>query len=185
LFSLDAQIAQRRPVAGTPGQLGPAAVLTSGFCSTRSRMRLQRGKAGIAMHTRARQIDALVERNAPILDQHHAVGQGHGLLHIVRDQQGREAMAAPQTFDEAVHLDARQRIESAQRLIEQQSRLVNQGTGQGYALALAARQPRRPFVFAVSQSHLRQHLAAALACRIRQPRITLSSTRFQGSRRAS
>jgi hypothetical protein len=98
---------------------------------------------GRVVHARPRQVHAFIEGDAAVLDQDHTVGQRHGFLHVVRDQQGREAMALPQAFDQPVHPDAGERIERAERFVQQQQpRLVHQGAGQGDALALAARQAR-------------------------------------------
>jgi hypothetical protein len=114
------------------------------------------------MHAGAWQVYALVQRDAAVFDQHHAIGQGHGLLHVVRDEQRGEAMGTPQAFDQPVHLDARERVERAQGLVEQQqARLVHQRPRQGHALALAARQARGPFALALAQAHLGQHRSGA------------------------
>ena len=61
------------------------------------------------------------------------------------------------------------RVQRAQRLIEQQQvRLVYQRPRQGHALALAARQARGPFVLALAQAHLSQHLRGSVALLGRQ-----------------
>jgi len=121
------------------------------------------------MRARARQVDELVQRNLPVFDQDHAVGQGHGLLHVMGHQKRGEAAGLPQAFDQAVHLDAGQRIERAQGFVEQQqARVVHQGTRQGHALALAARQACRPFAQPVTQAHTGQHVGGSAAALGRQ-----------------
>jgi len=73
-------------------------------------------------------------------------------------EQGREAVAAPQAFDQLMHLDAGQRVQGTQGFVQQQqARLVHQGPGQGHALALPARQASRPLLGALGQTDLGQH----------------------------
>ena len=116
---------------------------------------LDGGKRRVALRAGPGQVDALVQRDAPVLDQDHPVGQGHRLLHVVRHQQRGEAVLLPQAFDQAVHLDAGQRVQRTQWLVQQQQPgLVHQRTGQGHALALAAGQACRPFVFALGQADI-------------------------------
>ena len=43
-----------------------------------------------------------------------------GFRHVMSDQNRREAICQPNLLDEALHLDARQRIKCAERLIERQ-----------------------------------------------------------------
>ena len=60
-----------------------------------------------------------------------------GFRHVMSDQHRREAIRQPNLLDEALHLDARQRIECAERLIERQNA---RSADEGDALFLAARQ---------------------------------------------
>ncbi len=63
-------------------------------------------------------------------------------------------MLLPEPLDQLLHLDAGQRVQRAQRFVQQQqARLVDQRTGQGHALLLAAGQRCRPFPGAVGQAH--------------------------------
>ena len=122
----------------------------------------QRGERRVAVRARPRQRHRLVERDRVVFDQDHAVSQRHGFGHVVRDQQRGEAVLLPQRFDQAVHLDARERVERAQRLVEQQqARPVHQRARQRHALPLAARQHRRPIVRTVAQPHLLERLHRA------------------------
>ena len=67
----------------------------------------------VAAFARAGNVDAFVQRNAAVFDEDHAVGQRHGLLHVVRDQQSRETVALPEAFNQLVHLDAGERVQRA------------------------------------------------------------------------
>ncbi|MNO84811.1 hypothetical protein D3C76_761640 [compost metagenome] len=73
-------------------------------------------------------------------------------------------MLLPQAFDQLLHLDAGQRIQRAERFVEQQqARPVDQRAGQGDALLLAAGQGRRPFMGAIRQPHFLQRLQGLAA----------------------
>jgi len=88
-----------------------------------------------------------------VFDQDHPVGNGHGFADVVGYQQHGETMLLPEAFDQLLHLDAGQRIQRAQRLIEQQqTRLMNQRTRQGHTLLLATGQGRRPLIRTLGQA---------------------------------
>ena len=92
----------------------------------------------------------------------------------MRDQQRSKTIALPQAFDQLVHLDARQGVKRAQRLVkQQQARVVHQRTSQRHALALPARQPRGPVVQAVGKADLGQHVGRRrlLTCRQAQRHV--------------
>ena len=59
---------------------------------------LGRSERRIALRAWPHQRDALVQGDAPVLDEDHAVGQGHGFLHVVRHAQCRETVARPQAL---------------------------------------------------------------------------------------
>jgi hypothetical protein len=84
-------MAQRSACAGRPSQL--ASVLpsaSSGLLQHPVRMRCSSAaKAGSPCERGAARLMRFVQRNAAVLDQDHAVGQRHGFLHVVRDQQAR------------------------------------------------------------------------------------------------
>ncbi len=68
-------------------------------------------------------------------------------------------MFAPESFDQLLHLDPGQRIERAERLVEQQqARLVDQRASQRDALLLPAGQGRRPLVGTLGQADRPQRL---------------------------
>ena len=85
---------------------------------------------------RARQVDGQVQADAALLDQDHPVGHRHRLGHVVSHQQHGEAVLLPQSLDQLLHLDSGQRVQGAERFVQQQARLVDQRTGQGHALLL-------------------------------------------------
>ena len=59
------------------------------------------------------------------------VGQAQGLVHVVGDQDGGEALGLPQPEDLVLELEACQGIELAQGLIqEEEPGPVDQGSGQ-------------------------------------------------------
>ena len=92
-------------------------------------------------------------------EDHHAVGQEQGLLHIVGDHQHRKARLLPQLQDFALHGQARERVELAQRLIQDpQLRLVDQRPRQGRALRHAARELVRVAVGKLAQADQFQRL---------------------------
>ncbi len=90
-------------------------------------------------------------------------------------------------LDQPLHLDARERVQRAERLVEQQqARVVHQRPRQRHALPLAAREPRGPFARRARPAPPGPaRLAASSRRRAARPSVTLSSTRFHGSRRAS
>ena len=69
----------------------------------------------------------------------NAVGNGHGLLLIVRDVNRGDADAVLNLADGVAHLDAQLRVEVGKRLVHQQHvRLDDDGAGERDALLLAA-----------------------------------------------
>ncbi len=90
----EGQTAQRTPCTGRRRPSGLAAggksprraAAARGPESLSSIWREQLGRFAPA---RPGDAHALIERDAAVLDQDHAVGQRHGLLHVVRDQQAR------------------------------------------------------------------------------------------------
>ena len=87
-----------------------------------------------------------------------------------------------------MHLDPGQRVERAERLVEQQqARAADQGARQRHALPLAAREHRRPVVGAVGEADVAQSAVSRRRAPAGLSRAmpTLSITRCQGSSRAS
>ena len=61
----------------------------------------------------------------------HSVGQAQGLVDVVGDQDGREALGLPQLDDLVLELEACQSVELAQGLVqEEEPGPVDQGPGQ-------------------------------------------------------
>ncbi|CAP42747.1 hypothetical protein predicted by Glimmer/Critica [Bordetella petrii] len=90
-------------------------------------------------------------------------------MHIVGHQHRGEAVAAPQVFDQLLHVQACQRIERAQRFVQQQQPgPMQQRAGERHALLLAARQRRRPFAAALAQADLPQHGGRPATLALRQ-----------------
>src|SRR5690606_29358523 len=90
----------------------------------------QRGQGGGAAVAWAWQVDVEVEADGAVLDKNHPVGHRHRFGDIVGHQQHCEAVLQPEPFDQVLHLDAGQRIQRAQRLVQQQQPwLMDQGAG--------------------------------------------------------
>src|SRR5206468_6136922 len=64
------------------------------------------------------------------------IGQSNRLLDAMRDEEDGRPLPPPQRFEVGAHLQSRQRIECAERLIQQQQRwIVHQRTDERDALA--------------------------------------------------
>ena len=82
-----------------------------------------------------------------------AVGEQQRFIHIVRHHHDGLALVAPQRFDLVLQARARERVQRAQRLIEQQDlRIRRERARHGDALAHAAGELRRPPVGRVRQA---------------------------------
>ena len=125
----------------------------------------QRRQFGRTALPRTRNIDAEIERDAAVLDDQHAVGERHGLGNVVGDQDRGEALIVPDPLEQLLHLDAGQRVERAERLVEREdARLADQRARQRHALLLAAGQHRRPLVALSARPTSRKRAARARAC---------------------
>jgi hypothetical protein len=90
-----------------------------------------------------------------MVDDDDAVGQRHRFGDIMGDQNSRECLLLPDAFQQMLHLDAGQRIERAERLVECQNVGVgDKRAGKGHALALAAGQNGGPFFSPVGKADL-------------------------------
>ena len=123
--------------------------------------------------------------------QDHPVGQRQRLVDVVGDQQDRRSVASPQRDHQLVHLDPGQRVERAERLVEQQQvGLLTSARasdtrwawppescrGQAHSLSV------RPTSLSVSSaSRLRSRRSGPLS----RASSTFSRTRRQGSSRGS
>ena len=95
-------------------------------------------------------------RRAALLDAavvHHddQVGERHGFVLAVRDVNEGDAEILLQALQLGAHLDAQERVERGERLVEQQDlRVGDQRAGERHALLLAARKLRRKTLGAVA-----------------------------------
>ena len=97
------------------------------------------------------------------LEQDHLVGNGAGLLLVVRDEHGRHLRRALDAQDLFAHLDAQFRVKVGQRLVEQQQlRLLGQRPRNRHALLLAAGQLARLAPQQVRDPHELRKLRRAL-----------------------
>ena len=125
---------------------------------------------------------------------HHAdaVGQVRGLAQVVGHEQHRGPLVDPELLHDVPQLFARELVERAEGLVEQQQlRVVDQRAAQRRALQHAARQLPRPLVAEALEPHLREQrlgafgvLAVLLLARSaggRARRSSAGSSRSRGS----
>lgn len=111
-----------------------------------------------------REVDGFVERYPSLFNHNNPVAQRNRLGDVVRDEYSGEAISQPNLFEKALHLDAGQGVQGAQRLVErQQTRGAHQRARQGHSLFLAAGQTRRPSVGAVAKADGLQRRKSACA----------------------
>ena len=121
-----------------------------------------------------------------VREDEHPVGERDRLVDVVRDEQRRGMIAVAQLPQQRVHAEARERVERAERLVEQQQpRLADERAGERDALGLAARQRARPRVGAARDADLVERGERVRPSRPRNPISTLRQTRCHGSRRWS
>src|SRR5436190_15765438 len=131
---------------------------------------LQRGKLRRTPPPRTRNIDVDVVRDDPIFDDQNAVGQRHGLRHIVSYQNRCKALIVPDPLEQPLHRYAGQGIERAERLIEgQNTRMAHQRSRQRHALPLSAGQNCRPLPPLVVKTDLDQRVFCPRLCVRRCP----------------
>jgi hypothetical protein len=88
------------------------------------------------------------------------VGEEHALAQVVRDQDDVELLRRVQVAQRAPQLFAREGVERAEGLVEQQHLgLVDQRAADAGALLHAARQLPRELVLVAAQAHALQQLA--------------------------
>jgi len=104
-------------------------------------------EALVAAQPRAGDVDDEIEGDAAVGEHEYAIGEQHGFVDVVRDQQNSGMVPGAELLDEGVHLDAGERVERTERLVEQQQvGLAHQGPSQRGALRLASRQRLGPVV---------------------------------------
>ncbi|HWK49691.1 MAG TPA: hypothetical protein VNR40_07375, partial [Steroidobacter sp.] len=116
--------------------------------------RLQFADLRLIAATRTWHVNRDVQGNGAPIDENDPVGKRKRLADIVRHQDGREALVEPDALEHALHLDARQSVERAQRLVQQEKlRMTGEGASQRNALTLAAGEHTRPLIGAVGQAY--------------------------------
>ena len=82
--------------------------------------------------------DVEVEREPPVGQDQHPVGQAHGLVHVVGHQQHRGTVPGAELAHECVHPQPGERVERAEGLVQQQQvGFADERPGQGHSLGLA------------------------------------------------
>ena len=80
------------------------------------------------------------------LDHHDAVGEDHRLRHVMGDEDRGEPVLHPGPMQQVLHLEPRQGVEGAERLVEHQhAGPADQRARQRDTALLAARQSLGPF----------------------------------------
>ncbi len=149
--------------------------------AAKARIAAQRGRGNV-------EVDRTVEREAAVGEHEHAVGEHDRFVDVVGDEQDRRVVARAELGHEAVHPDARERVECAEGLVEQQQvGFAHECSGERRPLGLAARQRLGPVLLvAVEADFLERGPAAVVGvARRASPRATLGSTLAHGSRRGS
>jgi hypothetical protein len=91
--------------------------------------------------SRPLEVDGEIPGDAACFDEHDAIGESHGLGDVVRDQDRSQPLRADHLLDQALHLDARQSVERAKRLVErEQPGRAHERARKGDPLLLAAGQ---------------------------------------------
>jgi hypothetical protein len=122
---------------------------------------------GIGDVARPVEVDLLLVRDDTLVHHEDPVGEQDGLLDVVRHQQHRAAAPLPQLAHQTLGLDAGERVERAERLVQQQEiGLAHQRPCQGGALGLAAGEGLGPCVRTVAQTDLLQGLVGDGAGRL-------------------
>ena len=137
--------------------------------SSRIRARSSAAAASPASRRERGEPDLHVQRHAAVAQHDDPVGERERFRDVVGDQDGGEAVLVPDALQQPVHLAAGQRVERAERLVEQQdARVADERAREGDALALAAREHGRPVVGAVGEPDVverrRRRLAPAVGC---------------------
>ncbi len=92
-----------------------------------------------------RQVEARHDPSRPLREHHQPGRQKHRFLDVVGDENGGLGRRGPEVEEDALHFLARDRVERAERLVEQQHRRVGgQRAGEADALLHAAgKRPHR------------------------------------------
>ncbi len=115
------------------------------------------GERRIGAVPRVLELDPSITAEAAAVEHEHAVGEHDRLVDVVGHEQHGGSVPAAQLAEQAVHLQPRERVERAERLVEQQQlRLAHERPGQCDALRLAARQGDGPGVGVARRARLRR-----------------------------
>ena len=99
-------------------------------------------------------VDDLLDPSRPARHHHHAVGEVHGLLHRMRDEQHGARMTPRQAHQLLLHHHARLRIQRAEGFVHQQHlRVQHIGARNGDALLHAARELVRVGLLVAAKPH--------------------------------
>ena len=83
--------------------------------------RFHAGELGRAALARPRQGNWNIGCDCTVVDQHDPVRKRDGFRDVVSDQNRSEAVRQPNLLEQPLHLDAGQRIECAERLVQRQN----------------------------------------------------------------
>ena len=87
-----------------------------------------------------------------LAEDNDAIGEKQGLFHVVGNEQDREPRVLPQTHKLALHADARERIQLAERFVEhEQGGVVDERPRERHALRHAAGQLMREGIGKLAQ----------------------------------
>jgi hypothetical protein len=104
-----------------------------------------------------RDMDALIERYAPLGQDNDPIRKQNGLVDIMCDEHHGRAMPVPKLRNEFLHPDPRQRIQTGERFIQQQQvRFGDHRSGQCHPLRFTAREVLRPCIGLGAQPDLSQ-----------------------------
>jgi len=73
---------------------------------------------GARARARARQRDRHLEVDDAVLQHDDAIGEHDRFVDVVGDEQRRETLLLPEPLDQALHADARERVQGAERFVE-------------------------------------------------------------------
>ena len=89
--------------------------------------------------------DVGVEGDRAVHQDDDSIGQEDRFVDVMGDEQHGGPMTCTESLEQRVHLDARERVQRAEGLVEQhQLRLAHERSGERHALCLAARERERP-----------------------------------------
>ena len=104
--------------------------------------------------TGSRHIDPNIHTDTPALKQYNPISQIDCFVDVMRNQYNCKSFLLPQPLNEVLHLNTRERIQSAKGLVQQkQTWIMYESSCKCHALALSTRQHRWPIVTALAKEH--------------------------------